>query len=303
MRSQLLGGNLSMIRRQSNAQGFVLIAALLLLFLLSGVAVGVMMMTNSELSIGGNDKESQIAFYGAESGMEKLTSDLASLYAAKQSPSAADIQALTYATNTPNSAMVGSMTYAESINFPVDGLGNPAKPTSEIISSGPNQGLTALILPMTLSVNSLRPSNASANITRNVEVALIPVFQFGVFSSTDMNFMNGATFTFGGRVHTNGNLFLTTQAGGNTLFGSKITVGGEVLRDPMQNSYPPGSSFNGSVFIPKATGGCDTAIAALRAPNSSETNCVGFGPTSASWLGGMPVGSGSGNGSWVTTST
>jgi len=182
-----------MIRRQSNAQGFVLIAALLLLFLLSGVAVGVMMMTNSELSIGGNDKESQIAFYGAESGMEKLTSDLASLYAAKQSPSAADIQALTYATNTPNSAMVGSMTYAESINFPVDGLGNPAKPTSEIISSGPNQGLTALILPMTLSVNSLRPSNASANITRNVEVALIPVFQFGVFSSTDMNFMNGAT--------------------------------------------------------------------------------------------------------------
>src|SRR5882672_8407870 len=135
MRSQLLGGNLSMIRRQSNAQGFVLIAALLLLFLLSGVAVGVMMMTNSELRIGGNDKESQIAFYGAESGMEKLTSDLAGLYVAKQSPSAADIQALT---NTPpNSAMVGSMTYAETINFPVDALGNPAKPTSDIISSGP----------------------------------------------------------------------------------------------------------------------------------------------------------------------
>jgi PilX N-terminal len=291
----------SMTKHHSRSQGFVLIAALLLLFLLSGIAVGVMMLTNSEIRIGGNDKEGTMAYYGAESGMEKLTSDLAALYTAKQAPSAVDIQSLTNA--PPSNAMVGPITYAETITFPVDALGNPAQPTSQIISSGPNQGLTALILPMTLNVNALRPSNAAANITRRVEVALIPVFQFGMFSSSDLNFSNGAVFTFGGRVHTNGNLFLTPQAGGTTLFGDKITVVGEVLRDPMENSYPPGSAYNGSVYMPNATGGCANAIAGLRAPYASETNCLSFNTSSASWLGGMPTGAGSANGSWISTST
>lgn len=292
-----------MARHNERTQGFVLIGALLLLFLLSGVAVGIMMMTTSEIRIGGNDREANVAYYGAESGMEKLTSDLAALYDSKQAPSSTDIQSLT--TAPPNSAMVGQMTYAESIVFPVDVNGNPAKPTSQVISSGPNQGLTALIIPMTLTVNSLRPSNASANITRNVEVALIPVFQFGMFSSGDLNFSNGAVFAFGGRVHTNGNLFITPQNGGTTVFGDKITAVGEVMRDPMENSYPPGSSYNGNAYMPNASGGCTAAITANppRAPLGSETNCVGFTPSSASWLGGMAPGSGSANSTWVSTST
>ncbi len=290
-----------MARHQKGSQGFVLIAALLLMFLLSGIAVGVIMLTTSEIRIGSNDKESNMAFYGAESGMEKLTADLAALYYAKQSPSAADIQALT--TAPPTNAMVGTMSYAESISFPVDAQGNPALPTSQIISSGSNQGLTALIIPMTLTVNALRPSNASANITRKVEVALIPVFQFGMFSSSDLNFSNGATFTFGGRVHTNGNLFLTPQHAGITLFGDKISLVGEVMRDPMENNYPPGSSYDGDVYMPNATAGCAGAIAGLRAPLSTETNCLAFAPASASWLGGMATGAGAGNGSWISTST
>src|SRR5271157_2466386 len=177
-----------MAKQDSNSQGFVLIAALLMLFLLSGIAVGVMMLSNSEITIGGNDKEGSRAFYGAESGMEKLTSDLAGLYSSEQSPSAADIQALANPSNVPNSAMVGPMTYVESITFPVDAQGNPAAPTANVISTGPNAGLTALILPMTLNVNAVRPSNAAANMTRNVEVALIPVFQFGIFSESDLSF-------------------------------------------------------------------------------------------------------------------
>lgn len=290
-----------MAKRSVNSQGFVLIAALLLLFLLSGIAVGVMMLTNSEIRIGGNDKETQMAFYGAESGMEKLTTDLADLYGRRQAPSAAEIQALT---NTPpNAAMVGPMTYAESITFPVDAQGNPAQPTSQIISSGPNQGLTALILPMTMTVNALRPSSAAANITRNVEVALIPVFQFGIFSTSDLNFSNGAVFTFGGRIHTNGNLFLTPQHGATTILGDKTTVVGEVLRDIMENSLAPGSSYDGSPYQTNATGGCSAAIAGLRAPTGGEINCPPFSTSNASWTGGMPAGAGGINGTWLSTST
>ena len=63
-------------------------------------------------------------------------------------------------------------------------------PATSIISSG-NQGLTAEIIPITLQVTALRPAGASVNMTRGVEVALIPVFQFGVFSDSDLSYFPG----------------------------------------------------------------------------------------------------------------
>jgi hypothetical protein len=293
-----------MAKHPVQSQGFVLIAALLLLFLLSGVAVGVMMLTTSEIRIGGNDKETQMAYYGAESGMEKLTSDLAALYGKQQAPSAATIQALATTPYFPNNAMVGPMTYTESITFPLDPLnpGRLAPPTPQTISSGPNQGLTALILPMTMTVNAMRPSLAEASITRQVEVALIPVFQFGIFSNGSLNVFNGATFGFGGRIHTNGNFFITPQANGNTLLGDKTTVVGEVILDRMQNGLPPGAAFNGTAYQAKAAQGCAAALAVPRAPLAAETNCAVLPPVSASWTGGIPA-AGAANPTWINTST
>ena len=290
-----------MPRHQSHSQGFVLIATLLMLFLLSGIAVGVMMLTTSEVRIGSNDKEGNMAYYAAESGMEKLTSDLAGLYGFEQSPPPADIQALTNASNYPQSAMVGQVTYNEAITYPVDVNGDPvSKPST--ISAGPNQGLSALITQMTMTVNAQRLSGAAANITRGIEVAQIPVFQFGIFSESSLSFNNGANFGFGGRIHTNGNLFLLPQTGGTSMLGAKTTVYGEIIRDQLQNGAPAGSSFTGTPYQANAAAGCDAAIAVPRAPLSSETNCVNFTTGSASWSGGIPA-SGSANSSWISTST
>src|SRR5262252_1817656 len=164
------------VKQLRRAQGFTLIAALLLLLLMSGLAVGLMYMTNTEVSVGGNDRESELAYYGAEAGMEKMTSDLGNLYTANQAPGLATITALQ---GFPPS--VPSVTYTEySINVPtVNGV--PAAQTNTI-SSGPNQGLVAEIIPMTLSVTSQRVTGAEVRMVRTVEVAEIPVFQFGVFS-------------------------------------------------------------------------------------------------------------------------
>jgi len=282
MISTHLGEEVSMAKHQARSQGFILIAALLLLFLLSGIAVGVMMLTNSEIRIGGNDKESNMAYYNAESGMEKITSDLAALYQQKQAPTATDIQSLTgYA---PDSTMVGPVTYAETITYPNGALTT----TPQIISSGSNQGLTAFLTRMDVTVNALRPSGASANITRRVEVALIPVFQFGVFSDTDLSYFAGPYFAFAGRVHTNGNLFPTP--GSNLVFGAKITVVGEIVRDFMSNSLPVGGNYNGNVYAPTVANACDLPIAGSRVPFATETNCVAFTRAMESWVN--PVGPG-----------
>ena len=199
-----------MRRAKGRSRGFTLIAALLVLALLSAIAVSLLFMVHGAGQIGSNDLESNRAYYGAESGMELLTANLAALYQQSQSPTPAQLTNL--ANSPPDNTMISSMNYQESITWTPDANGNPAARIS-VISSGPSAGLTAEIIPLTLKVTATRPGGASVNMTRGVEVALIPVFQFGVFSDSDLSYFAGPPFAFQGRVHTNGNLFLAANAG------------------------------------------------------------------------------------------
>ncbi len=240
-----------MKHRKNSSQGFTLIAALLIMVLLSGVAVGLFYMVTNESRMGGNDLEANLAFYGAESGMEKLTADLSALYTQYQAPTNAQIQNLV--NFPPTSAMVSGMNYTETITYPVNGGGNPVS-SFNTVSSGSNQGLYAEIIPMTLQVIAARPAGASINITRKVEVALIPVFQFGVFCGYDCSYFPGPNFSFGGRVHTNQNLFLA--AGGDLVFNDKISAYSQVIMDQLENGHPTTVGYGGTVFVPKASAGC-----------------------------------------------
>ncbi len=275
----------------SRMRGFTLIASLLLLVLLSGVAIGLMFLVNSQQHVGSNDMEDNLAFYGAESGMEKLTSDLSALYSSTQAPTAAQLANL--ANFPPTAAEVGAMAYV--ITPPtqqVDNAGNPVSRFSSI-SAGPEQGLSALTIPINLQVQATRPSGASVNMLRTVEIALIPVFQFGVFSDSDLSYFAGPHFGFEGRIHTNGNLFLAANAG-PLVADAKITAFGQVIRDRLANDFNAGGQYNGSVFIPNQTGACAPYI-----PNGSPnppagSHCIDFGAdannatNNASWSGGIP---------------
>jgi len=286
-----MGGN------QSRSKGFTLIAALLLLLLMSGLAVGLMYMTNTEARVGSNDMENNLAFYGAEAGMEKMTSDLGNLYQANQAPAAGSITALSaFPPTVPNIAFT-----EYNINVPVDAAGKPVTNVNNI-KSGPNAGLIAQIIPMTLSVTAQRPSAASVRMQRSVEVALIPVFQFGVFSDSDLSYFPGPDFDFAGRVATNGHLFI--NPGGTLTFHSKITAAKEVIRDQLANGVDAASSSHGGpVYIPNTSGACDTPKDAV--------HCIVLGlnpptnvnpPKGGSYVGGPPP-TGSPNGSWVGIST
>jgi Tfp pilus assembly protein PilX len=110
-------------QERNNSRGFTLVAALLILVLLSGVAAGLLFIVTNESRIGGNDLEANMAYYGAESGMEKLTADLSSLYTQYMIPSNAQIQNLV--NFPPTSAMVSGMSYTETITYPTDASRNP----------------------------------------------------------------------------------------------------------------------------------------------------------------------------------
>ena len=227
---------------------------LLVLTLLSAIAVSLLFMVHGAGQVGNNDLETNRAYYGAESGMELLTANLAALYQQSQSPTPVQITALT--TNPPDSSMINGMNYQETISWTPDANGNPASRTG-VISSGSNAGLTAEIIPLTLKVAATRPGGASVNMTRGVEVALIPVFQFGVFSDSDLSYFAGPNFRLSGPgTHQRQPLSGRRQrqrAGSD----DKVTAVRQIIRDRLANNFPGNANYTGDVYVLNQTGGCD----------------------------------------------
>ena len=66
--------------RSNRESGVALITALLILFLVSAIIVGMSWMVMTDQKLGGNNKDRQNAFYGAEAGMEKITADVGTTF-------------------------------------------------------------------------------------------------------------------------------------------------------------------------------------------------------------------------------
>jgi Tfp pilus assembly protein PilX len=286
-----------------NSRGFTLIAALLLTLLLSGLAIGLIYLVTNEQHMGNNDLGNNLAYYGAESGIENLTSQLALLYQSSQAPNAASITALTAPANYPTAisgSMITNMNYTESITWPANQTSgkpcpNAPNPCSswDIVGSGPDQGMVASLIPFNLQVTSTSQSNAgqiaaysvaaatgsSVNLTRTVEVALLPAFEFGVFCDGDCDYFAGPNFNFGGRVHANGNLFLAS--GSALTFTDKVAAVGQVITSQLENGWPTSTNYTGNVYVPSAANACPPGPAA-----GPATNCAAL--PAGSWSGGFP---------------
>ena len=243
----------STIRRN---EGIALVTVMLIMLLISSVIAGVIWLTMTDQQLGGNSGDREVAFYGAEAGMEKLTADLGTLFTTNYAPTAAQVNALTQ--TPPTIAGVQYLnpngTSGYSITFPTDNNGNPLAQTSTI-HSGTYQGMVALLTPYTLTVTARTQNNSEAKFIRNTETVGVPVFQFGVFSQTDLSFHSGPNFGFGGRVATNGNLWIAQGDGTTLTFSSNVTALGEIIRTNLSNGWPTSNNYNGTVQIATVSGG------------------------------------------------
>ncbi len=242
---------------QRRNRGFTLIASLMLLALMSVIAIGLLMMVDTESQVGSHDVENSLAYRGAEGAMEQMTANLANTFQNVQAPSASVITALS---NNPPSIPgitfpAGGYQYIPSPNYGQQGYGQ--------ITSGPNAGLYAQLLPITLQVTAQRPLGDQVSMIRTVQVALIPVFQYGVFSESDLGFFNSPTLSFNGRIHTNGDLYLGVSTGSTLTFTDKIEAYGNVIRQVIPNGAAV-SGDDGNVYIPTASGGCGSGLPACR---------------------------------------
>ncbi len=69
--------------------------------------------------------------------------------------------------------------------------------------------MSASVAPYILnSTARFRLDGTEVALTRQMNNYLIPIFQFGMFSNDDIELHPGAPFSFNGRVHANGNIYV-----------------------------------------------------------------------------------------------
>jgi hypothetical protein len=197
----------------SNRSGFALEATLIMLILLTvlisaGLAATLMVQRGSSV-----DYRGARATYAAESGADHVMSQLE-----------ADVQ-----DGAISNAELAALTPPAIPGFDVTVSGaRVGPPVPKTIASGPYTGLFGLNqqLDITVHADNARADRADAVVSVNAQS--IPLFQFGVFYEEDLEIHNGPPMTFAGWVHTNGNLYLSSD---NTFFQDLITTPGRVVWD------------------------------------------------------------------------
>jgi Tfp pilus assembly protein PilX len=270
-----------------HTKGFTLIASLLMLLLLSGIAIGLLMMVNTEGRVGGTDLQNNLAFHAAEGGIEKMYSDLAAVFQNTQAPSASAICNVGLAANQPS--MVG-VTWTQYSATP-QGVTCPASSTTTVtsnwgpITSGPNAGLYAQIIPVNMLATASLMGGQEVSMQRQAQVALIPVFQFGVFCDADCSIFPGSPMTFAGAVHANGDFYPFTNSGSTLTFESKISAFGNIIRTVLPNNNPMAGDKTGTIYVPTANNS--------NACSTTTTNCTSMAQVGTNYGDGSVTGDGS----------
>ena len=262
-------------------QGFALLTSMLFMAMLAVFSVGMIYIVQTEARQAGTEMVNVEAYYGASAAMDKMVVDLNDLYATQTEPSVTSITALGGASYEPSFTTVSFSTYS----FTVPNTSGAMDFEVRTVESGPNEGLMADINTMTLDVVASASGGEAVTMTRDVQLAQIPVFQFGVFSDADLSYFSTDTFDMEGRVHTNGNLFLASgDSTTGLVFHSRITAVGEVIRQELANGEST-SSLTDPVLIPTAPNGCQGSRPACRDLAETEGSKA-TGPSSndnASW--------------------
>src|SRR5215471_9819762 len=293
-------------RYRDSERGSSLMIVLLVMMLLSALMIGFMVNIMADTRSSGVDRDETKAYAAAHAGMEKLTSDLAALFLSDYSPSGQQIS--DQAAKLPTMAGFtytdpdGSSGYKVQFTAKVGGVNTlastpstatpvPDDPTTgTTIAAGPYQGFKGLVTHYNIMVTARSSRNCDPTATqavfleclrlaggsevrmrRELQTVAVPVFQFGLFSETSLSFHSADDYAFGGRIHTNGNLFLASGSGSTLTLSDKVTAVGEVVRRYLDNGLLSTSSYSGTVNMAKGTG----VYRALSASGNGEGSVIG----------------------------
>ncbi len=211
-------------------KGAALVIVLLIMLLLMGFVAVVLSRVNSETVMTANDAAENRSLDAAEAQVETNSREFATLFQRKLAPSTTDIDVIrnsTVTTDFPN------------YDFSRKSITQIKDSTSTLIPDGDYAGLYSLRDEWRIDVTAKdTTTGVESRVRRSFNNDRIPLFQFGMFYEDDLELNRPPLFTFGGRVHTNSNLFISASkiangppTTGGIYFNSKATVVREIVND------------------------------------------------------------------------
>ncbi|HVN84736.1 MAG TPA: PilX N-terminal domain-containing pilus assembly protein, partial [Candidatus Binatia bacterium] len=192
------------LRLRRDEPGVALIAVLLIMALLMGLATALTTSINMDTGLRGAYHRSTAGFYAAESGLNRGMGDYRNIFLNFQIPTGSNFN--------PTTLTVGnrSVTYQITDATVYDAYGNPPS-----ITIPPGQVFGGLNSIEYDYIDSSVASNASgdteARVNAEFKVGNIPLFQFVAFYTKDLEIAPGANMNLIGRIHTNGDMYLSAD--------------------------------------------------------------------------------------------
>lgn len=229
------------VRSRKGERGSATIIAILIMGLLTVFVSLALSRSSSEAMLMGNDAAEGRAFNAAQASLETMTRNFNKIYDIRLAPTPADLTNIQYA----------AVPYFTNYGF-VQTITATAAPSQVVLSGEPYQGLYATRDAWRLDTTATdSKTGVQVQLTREFYNNLVPIFQFGIFYDDNMEFHPGPKFAFGGRVHSNGSIFL--MANTELTFDSRVTAAGQIVTEVARNGAP-WTNWNENVFVKNATG-------------------------------------------------
>ena len=212
---------LHQVRRSE--RGSVLPLAMIATLLFSVLGFTLVAMGTTELQISGSWKGYSAAFYGAEAGVESAVVALRDILAGTPTPTNGQLTAIA-APILPDPKLSFA---AFSVTRVVP---NPPYSYPTTFTTGPYAGFSGQVTDYLINSDVQGQNGTRSRLTQIVRYIQVPLFQFGVFygAGVDLEMAPGANMTFNGRVHSNSNIYMGTDA--TLSFDSTITSAGGIFR-------------------------------------------------------------------------
>ncbi|HMT08847.1 MAG TPA: hypothetical protein PKA82_12650 [Pyrinomonadaceae bacterium] len=227
--------------KRERERGSAIVICLFILALITVFVMIAMTRSSSEALAVGNETAESRTFYAAQGSLEVMTRNFNKVFETKLNPTTADL-------NSIRTAGVPGLT-----NFTFNQeLDQTSTRQNVVLSGGPYTGLYAIRDNWRLRTTATDNQGVQVQLTRNVLNSRIPIFQFGIFFEDDLELYRPPRFSFGGRVHSNRNFFVSPGANG-VYFDSKVTAVGEIITQTWRN-WNQSDSGNNQTYIKNASG-------------------------------------------------
>lgn len=271
---------------RANERGSAIVIALFVLALISVFVALALSRSAAEAAAVGNEVKEGRTFYGAQGSLEMMTRNFNKKFEVNLKPGDADFA------DMRGNVTVPGLSPAFTFNQEVTKIPPDAAPI--VLNGGPFAGLYAKRDTWRLRTTATDNVGVQVQLTRNILNNLVPIFQFGIFYDDDLEFHPGPRFDFGGRVHSNGSLFM--QANDGLYFSSKVTAANFIFTDVSKNGTT-WTNWDDDVYIKNASG---TYVQLQYNMGSVLQNPVNGAPVGTSPAPAIPLPTAYNSASWNT---